>query len=251
MREFTHVSHLACALRRVLPKGGRALIGIDGVDGSGKSPLAFGLAERIPAKVVSLDRFLNRNRGSYVQHLRRQQLRKAILSHQGTVIVEGVCLRSVLRRLRLRAFRHVYVKAVSQHGFWSHEGECELQEPVEAFLEKEREDLRVMANFLASGNTGNSGPPDLCAFRKEVIRYHASISPSRRAHFVFLRRPVMPNNALQRTRRKRRSAELERNPTKWARLEYPRRELKLARKRVKEIRHQIIGPGSNMPLRQV
>lgn len=193
MREFLHVSRLARALRRVLPRGRRVLIGVDGVDGSGKTPLAFGLAERIPAKVVSLDRFLNRNRGSYVQHLRRQQLRRTIVSYQGPVIVEGVCLRSVLRRLRLRAFRYIYVKAVSQNGLWSHARECELQEPVEAFLEKEREDLRVMADFLASGNAGNSEPADLCAFREEVIRYHASALPSRRAHFVFLRRPMMPN----------------------------------------------------------
>lgn len=210
MREFTHVSQLACALRRILPRGRRVLIGVDGVDGSGKTPLAFGLAERIPAKVVSLDQFLNRNRGSYVQHLRREQLRKAIFSHQGVIIVEGVCLRSVLRRLRCRAFRHVYVKALSQYGLWSHEQECELQEPVEVFLEREREDLRVMDDFLSSGNGGKSGPADLCAFREEVIRYHASELPQRRAHFVFLRRPVMPNNALQRTRRKRRSAEFGR-----------------------------------------
>ena len=203
MREFTHVSQLACALRRVLPRGRRVLIGVDGVDGSGKTPLAFGLAERVPAKVVSFDRFLNRNRGSYVQHLRWQQLRKTIFSHQGAVILEGVCLRSVLRRLHLRAFRHIYVKAVSQQGLWSDERECELQEPVEAFLEKEREVLRVMTDFLASGNAGNSEPADLCAFREEVIRYHVSELPSHRAHFVFLRHPVMPNNALQRTRRKR------------------------------------------------
>ncbi|MEW6677311.1 MAG: hypothetical protein AB1421_05265 [Pseudomonadota bacterium] len=182
------------------------------MDGSGKTPLAFGLAERIPAKVVSVDRFLNRNRGSYVQHLQRQQLRKTIFSYHGPVIVEGVCLRSVLRRLRLRAFRHIYVKAVSQHGLWSDERECELQGPVEAFLEIEREYLRVLDDFLTSDNAGNSEPVGLCAFREEVIRYHALALPSRYAHFVFLRRPVMPNNALQRTLRKRRASELRR----WA-----------------------------------
>ena len=206
MREFTHVSQLACALRRILPRGRRVVIGVDGMDGSGKTPLAIGLAERIPAKVVSLDHFLNRNRGTYVRHLRLEQLRKVIFSHQGVIIVEGVCLRSVLRRLRCRAFGHVYVKALTQYDLWSHEQECELQEPVEVFIEKEREELRVLDDFLSSGNEGKSDPAELCAYKEEVIRYHTSELPQRRANFVFLRRPVMPNNALQRTSRKRRLA---------------------------------------------
>lgn len=210
MREFTHVSQLACALRRILPRDRRILIGVDGMDGSGKTSLAFGLAERMPAKVVSLDDFLNRNRGSYVKHLRRRQSRQTILAHHGIVIVEGVCLRLALRLLRLRAFRHIYVKALSQDRLWSDERECELQEPVENFLENEREDLRVMADFLAFSSAGKPDPASMCAFREEVIRYHASEVPSRHAHFVFLRRPAMLNNTLQRTHRKRRSADLRR-----------------------------------------
>jgi hypothetical protein len=141
-----------------------------------------------------------------------RQLRQAIVAQSGTVIVEGVCLRSVLNRLRLRAFRHVYVKALSEHGLWSDERECELNEPVETFLQREREDLRVMERFLASDPTDASGAGDLALFREEVIRYHAVVLPSRRADFVFLRRQVMPNNGLQRTRRKRRAAE----PARWA-----------------------------------
>jgi hypothetical protein len=57
----------------------------------------------------------------------------------GTVILAGVCLRVVLKRLRLQAVRHVYVKALSEHGVWSDEAECALHEAIDGFLQKERE----------------------------------------------------------------------------------------------------------------
>src|SRR6266508_260777 len=63
VKEMVHVQRLACVLRRVLPRKGRTLIAVDEVDGSGKTPLAIGLAECSRATVVSIDCFLNRNRG--------------------------------------------------------------------------------------------------------------------------------------------------------------------------------------------
>src|SRR6266581_3009325 len=107
VKEMVHVQRLACALRRVLPRKGRTLIAVDGVDGSGKTPLAIGLAECSRATVVSIDRFLNRNRGVYIRNIRLRQLRRAITWRSGPVLIEGVCVRAVLTRLRLRAFRHI------------------------------------------------------------------------------------------------------------------------------------------------
>jgi hypothetical protein len=201
--EVTHVSQLARALRRVLPRKRHTLVAVDGVDHSGKTPLAIGLAERLPATVISVDHFLNRHRGSYLRSLRWRQLRQTIIAQSGIVILEGVCVRFVLSRLRLRAFRHIYVKSVSEHGVWSDERECEIHEPIETFLEQEREDARVVERLLGTDSPGASDSNYVASFREEIIRYHASSLPSRRADFVFLRRPVMSNNGLRRTRRKR------------------------------------------------
>jgi hypothetical protein len=173
-------------------------VAVDGVDGSGKTPLALGLAERMRASVVSMDDFLNRNRNSYARNLRRHQLRHAIGMRLGLIIVEGVCVRAVLERLHLTAFRHIYVKAMTEQGTWSDESDCELTEHIEGFLERERETLRLLEATLTP-------------FREEVIRYHAAFRPSRNADYVFLRKPVMPNNSLQRTRRRRRSAKAGRS----------------------------------------
>jgi hypothetical protein len=124
---------------------------------------------------------------------------RAISAQPGTVILEGVCLRVVLKRLRLKAFRHVYVKALSEHGVWSDEAECKLHEAIDVFLQKEREAMSAMERFLGAATTDTSSALDLPLFREDVIRYHASWLPSKRADFVFLRHPVMPNHAVERT----------------------------------------------------
>jgi hypothetical protein len=59
--------------------------------------------------------------------------------------------------------------------------------------------MSAMERFLGAATTDTSSALDLPLFREEVIRYHASWLPSKRADFVFLRHPVMPNNALQLT----------------------------------------------------
>ena len=70
-----------------------------------------------------------------------------MLLRTGTVILEGVCLRVVLKRLRLKAFRHVYVKALSEHGVWSDEADYELHEAIDVFLQKEREAMSAHGAF--------------------------------------------------------------------------------------------------------
>jgi hypothetical protein len=56
--------------------------------------------------------------------------------------------------------------------------------------------MSAMERFLGA-TTETSSALDLPLFREEVIRYRASWLPSKRADFVFLRHPVMPNKPLQ------------------------------------------------------
>jgi hypothetical protein len=56
-----------------------------------------------------------------------------------------------------------------------------------------------MERFLGAATTDTCSALDLPLFREEVIRYHASWLPSKRADFVFLQHPVMPNKPLQAT----------------------------------------------------
>ena len=53
--------------------------------------------------------------------------------------------------------------------------------------------MSAMERFLGAAITDTSSALDLPLFREEVIRYHASWLPSKRADFVFLWHPVMPN----------------------------------------------------------
>jgi hypothetical protein len=78
----------------------RWIVGIDGIDGVGKSTLAKVLGRLLGATVLSLDNHLTEDQGSYIPYLRYDEIAQlAQTNHQ--VIVEGICLRAALGRLGL------------------------------------------------------------------------------------------------------------------------------------------------------
>src|SRR5262245_39012207 len=57
---ITSIEELHSKLKSLMPEGERVCIGIDGMDGVGKSHLARKLGGLLGAKVISLDHYLNR-----------------------------------------------------------------------------------------------------------------------------------------------------------------------------------------------
>lgn len=57
-------------LAALLRESGYGRIGIDGVDGSGKTTLAKNLAEQLDVPLISLDDYLDEKRDGYLDHLR-------------------------------------------------------------------------------------------------------------------------------------------------------------------------------------
>src|ERR1041384_8246363 len=96
------------------------VIGIDGLDGSGKMYLAQRLAPCLNARHINLDDFLNRNEGGFLNHLQYENARGAATAalNTGRVIVEGDCLRTVFERLGLVADLSFFVKHVTADGIW-------------------------------------------------------------------------------------------------------------------------------------
>jgi uridine kinase len=67
--EYDDVVELARELRGRLPTHGPAIVSVDGWTGSGKSTVAKAVADRIGCACVSLDDYLDRHRGGYLEHL--------------------------------------------------------------------------------------------------------------------------------------------------------------------------------------
>ncbi|HET6433404.1 hypothetical protein [Dyella sp.] len=102
------------------------VVGIDGFDGTGKTTLAYALAERLGGIRVGLDSYVEKDREAerYVGLLRLDALQRDLnglsrcFSH---IIVDGVCLLEAFERLGCTPDYLVYVKKISPQGLW-HDG---------------------------------------------------------------------------------------------------------------------------------
>jgi hypothetical protein len=166
------------------------LIGIDGTDGAGKTTLAKELGQSMGATVVSLDDFVPKDSGSYVPHLRTDDLRETLCSAGRPVIVEGVCLLAALEALSLGPDLLIYVKRISDDGYWYDHDVCDPQEDEETLIAR----LSQQADAFAKVAAQLSGEPDpeggdlgLTPRHEEIVRYHCKYRPSRKAQIAFLR----------------------------------------------------------------
>jgi hypothetical protein len=152
-------------------------IGIDGSNGSGKSTLARYVAEQLRHRLFSLDDYLERNRGGFLEFIDYPRL-QAEVSTESVYVIEGVCLLTALERAELATDALVYVKR--RHlGLWADEDELEVSEPLEEFLANERK-LTAMV----------SREPEEAAelgLAEEVIRYHYLTRPHHKADVVYFR----------------------------------------------------------------
>lgn len=161
------------------------IIGIDGMDGSGKSCLAAQLASLIGASHINLDDFLNENQGGFVDHIRYDDLRNVIRQAmpEGPVIIEGCCLRAVLDRVALAAGLHVYVKNFV-NGYWQRGNLLEACCAVAAIAKEEE----ILRNFYdLSGAPFNPDEYLLSALKREIIIYHFQYRPHEHADLVYER----------------------------------------------------------------
>jgi hypothetical protein len=169
MRELQTAEEVAAEL------AGATRIGVDGIDGSGKSTLGKRLGDLMGLAVLGLDEFLEREQGGFVEHIRYKDLR-ARVSNEPKFVIEGVCLREVLDRAHIAVDKHIYVKRYA-HGIWADERELDLNEPLEEFLEQERE----LTSRIAGEKIEHLG------LGEEIIRYHFHRRPFRTADVIFKR----------------------------------------------------------------
>ncbi|MCC6491338.1 MAG: hypothetical protein IT364_27860 [Candidatus Hydrogenedentes bacterium] len=145
-------------------------IGVDGYDGAGKTRLARMIANRIGATVVSLDEYVEEGRGGYVPYLRIADIKATMDGETRPVVLEGVCLLAAAERIGIGIDALVYVKRMSTSGMWTDESECSPWEPVEAYIQQMKKNIRFFAEL-----------------DEEIVRYHATYKPMDRAQYVLER----------------------------------------------------------------
>ena len=163
------------------------LIAIDGVDGSGKSRLASKLANKLGYVHINLDDYLEKHRGGFLGHIKYELLKIKMENIKLPVIIEGVCLLAVLRNLKKDPDLLIYIKRMSDDGWWRDEAICEVSEDIDEFVSKEENDLKKFCELEAKME-GKKLDPEECKIpelREEIIRYHYEFRPHKKANIVF------------------------------------------------------------------
>lgn len=173
-------------LRKHYP--GAAVIGIDGVDGAGKSTLALHVATALGGTAIDTDDYVAKNKGAYVAHLNRERLARAVHGATGAAVIAGVCLRNVLEAVPVEPDVTVYVKRM-RHGVWLDADEGDPPEDVEAHLDSLAKEMALFAQLETDieGAAGSAEAPGIPSFKEEVIRYHARWRPADSAQLTYFR----------------------------------------------------------------
>lgn len=153
------------------------IIGIDGTDGSGKTYLSHEIGKKLGIPVLNLDDYLIKDKESYVEHLKYKEISEFIGKNKNSLIIEGVCLLDVLKKLHLDLDCLIYVKLIDEYDEWLREEECDIRDSAEETIKRLEDTIKI----LYPNNQG------LDAFRKEIIYYHVNNRPVEKANYVFER----------------------------------------------------------------
>ena len=184
MQETTETSKITTVLRTMQPR----FVGIDGVDGSGKSLLASLLSRKLGWPHINLDDYVEENMGQYVGHIHYDEVRNILNKTEGSIIIEGICLLAVLERLERHLDLLIYVKRVAHYGRWYDEEDCTVSEDIDDFMKRKKEELRKFVEMEAHIE-GNEPPGEVMfpELAEEIIRYHCKYKPHERADIVYSR----------------------------------------------------------------
>jgi hypothetical protein len=151
-----------------------AVVGIDGAMSIGKSPMARQLGQAIGAEVVELDVFHSHDGAPYVEKIDTDRLRRTLtraLESGPPVVIEGVCLLDVLRRINIDPTVLVFIKP----GQRSIAGD---------FIDPDLTEDDMLRNI---------GTGKLAALDREIGLYQRRARPHERADVLF-ESPPTPNN---------------------------------------------------------
>lgn len=148
------------------------IISLDGVDGVGKSTLAHKIAKEIGLKHFNLDKFLTKKCDMYIKYIDYEQLKKKIIleiQSNKTVVVEGICVKQILKAINLDPDLSIYIKILDRYGFWIHQ-----------ILFPPDKSADEVINYRK-----DKGLP--LGYKEDIIRYHYTFKPHKCADYIFVR----------------------------------------------------------------
>ena len=181
IKPINSVDLLCGRFKAELAKNGSLVIGLDGLDGIGKTTLARELAQRLNAKLISLDQYEEKGHRRYVENLRCSDI---IVDISSITVIEGVCLRAVEERCQIFIDLHIYVRRIDKYGIWDDEELCLSVAAPDVLKQRER-DLQETVNRIIHDDDANLERGAELGLLGELIDYHHTYHPVERADIVF------------------------------------------------------------------
>lgn len=156
------------------------IIGIDGEDGAGKSKkIAPFLRERLGGTVLSLDSYLEKDRGGYIEHLHYDVLRQDLLAltqKSKPVIIEGIMLLDVLEKVDVSQDYLIYACSSMWLDDWTNEYENHYKRgTLEEIIKHEESIVKIInAGYQMKG------------MRKEIYAYTYERQPLSKANMIWV-----------------------------------------------------------------
>jgi len=155
------------------------IVSIDGIDGVGKSTLACKISEELSLPWIEIDTFVQEKQGGYIDHINYDQLNESIkqaIIADHVIILEGICIQQVLKRLSLNSITKIYVKVIKEignHYLWMNQ--------IQFFPPDKSADEMIAERKVKRHSLG---------YVEDIIRYHYTFKPHENADYIFERRKV-------------------------------------------------------------
>ena len=167
--EYTLISSI-----RDLSLKSPSIISIDGVDGVGKSTLSCKIAEELSLPNIEIDTFVQEQQDGYTKYIDYDRLGERIVQDRISnqmIVVEGICVQQVLKKMSLTPDVSVYVKVIDGYGFW--------MDQIRLFPPGKSADEMINERKVKGFSLGHV---------EEIICYHYTFKPHENADYIFERR---------------------------------------------------------------
>ena len=188
MKVFEEESGLLDELKEEVTDTNFQIVTIDGWDGAGKTRLAEKISSILNLKHIELDTFLNKHQGGFINHIRYADLGQTIQAARddsSSILVEGICVLEVLRRIGVRPDITIYVKRILSRGFWSDGRHLPDEKSADEVIEEDKEEQRQWARMRGRDISDDELNREDITY--ELIKYHYADRPHENADYIFER----------------------------------------------------------------
>lgn len=157
------------------------LVGIDGIDGVGKTSLSKKI-ETLGYFRISLDDFIKKKSGGYFEFVNYKKLMKMLISKNGQpIVIEGVLLLKILEKINVSLNYFVYVTDNVWLDDWNEEwqGKYTTMSLDEIICDVEQQTTKISRALDSSAK-----PYKMDGFRKEMYEYAFDYKPWNRAQEI-------------------------------------------------------------------